>query len=177
MSAIVVKQLNGTQWIVSHYETVIPHGGTMGMTPQEIVKVLSFCESLSKRFAEYVSATRFVKQYFDSLEEFERYEANPDLARTELPLQSKRTSRPGVVYLAQGNGSYKIGRSSSFSIREHQLTTKLPFPVEIVHTIRVKDTVEVERYWHKRFAQHHLRGEWFNLGESEVTEFCFHNEM
>ncbi len=175
---IPVKQVNGTIWLVTHCEEIVlPCGGTSGMTPQDIAQALSLCESLSNRFAKYLSATRYAKHYFDSLEEFERYETNPDLARAERSILDTRTVRSGVVYLAKGNGSYKIGRSSCFSIREHQLTTKLPFPVEIIHTIRAKDSVKIERHWHKRFEKYHFRGEWFHLGEAEVREFCSNEEM
>jgi hypothetical protein len=177
MPAILVRQPNGTEWLVSHCEVVIPHGGTFGMSPNKIAKTLSYCESLSKRFAAYLRVAGSSKEYFNSVEEFERYEANPRLARTERSPRSQRASRPGVIYLAKGDGSYKIGRSSSIASREHELTTKLPFSVQIVHTIRAKDNVTVERFWHERFARRNVRGEWFSLSESEVAEFCGHTEM
>ncbi len=177
MPHIVVRQPNGTKWLVTHCEVVISHGDTVDMSPNKIVKALSYCEDLSKRLVQHLKVAGYAKQYFDSVEEFEWYEANPHLARAERPPQSERALRPGVIYLAKGNGSYKIGRSSSFAVREHELTTKLPFPVQVIHTIRAKDSVSAEGFWHERFAQRHVRGEWFSLTETEVAEFCSYTEM
>ena len=128
MAAIVVVQQNGARWLATHCEVVIPVGGTDGMFPAKVRKTIAHCEELSKRLAAYRGLAGCWKEYFQSVEEFERYKANPALARAERPPQPARTARPGVIYLARGNGSYKIGRSSSFADREHHLTVKLPFP-------------------------------------------------
>ena len=88
-----------------------------------------------------------------------------------------RTPKPGFVYLASGNGSFKIGRSWNLESRESYLTIKLPFPVQIVHAIRAKDCVQAERYWHERFATKRVRGEWFDLTDTDVHEFLDCLEM
>ncbi len=147
------------------------------MHPEELARSLAACESLSQRFVEYLKRTRYARASFDSVEEFERYEANPGLARNEQPPVSAPAVRAGVVYLAKGNDFYKIGRSSRMESRESYLTTKLPFPVEIIHTITAIDSVAVERYWHGRFAHLRTRGEWFSLTEIELAEFLQHKSM
>lgn len=177
MPAIFVVQKNGSRWIATHCEVVIPVGGTREMSPAAASKAIAYCEDLSKRLASYNRSSGFWREYFDSVEEFERYEANPDLARAERPAGVARRSRPGVIYLAKGNDSYKIGRSSSFAHREHHLTLKLPFPVEVVHKIQAADSVAAERFWHERFAALRVRGEWFNLGAEQVAEFCGFSQM
>lgn len=177
MPAIVVTQTNGARWLATHCEVVIPIGGTQGMSPAMIVKAVAQCEVLSKRLANHHRRSGAWREYYASVEEFERFEADPALERAERSPREARAQRPGVIYLAAGNGSYKIGRSSSFPDREHQLTTKLPFAVEVIHTIRARDTVAAERFWHERFSVRRVRGEWFKLGESEVAEFCSYSEM
>ncbi len=177
MPAIVVTQTNGTRWLATHCEVVIPLGGTARMSPAAMQIAINYCEHLSKRLAGYQHTTGSWKELYESVEEFEKYEANPHLERSGRSRQPKRSGRPGVVYLARGNGSYKIGRSSSLVQREHQLTTKLPFPVEVVHVIHAADSVAAERLWHERFSARRVRGEWFDLNESDVAEFCASVEM
>lgn len=177
MPAIVVTQANGTRWLATHCEVVIPVGGTRGLSPAKVISAIAQCEALSKRLLTHKRQSGCWKEYYGSVEEFEKYEANPNFERAESPDRGARPQRAGVVYLAAGNGSYKIGRSSSFPDREHQLTTKLPFAVEVVHTIRATDTVAAERFWHERFSGRRVRGEWFNLEAAEVAEFCSYSLM
>jgi len=175
-SLIQVEQSNGKQWLVTQCEIVIPIGGAAGMSPTEFAKSFASCESASNRLNLYVGQSNASECYFSSLKEFEEAEMNPSRKRVSVDLPDK-TFRPGTIYLAKGEKYYKIGRSSNFAVRERQLTTKLPFHVEIVHTIYSKDSVSVERLWHERFRHLRIRGEWFLLSEAEVSEFCSHSEM
>jgi hypothetical protein len=176
MPAITFRQSNGVQWIVTHCETVIPREGIKGMSGAEVIEALARCDEFQGRFANYLESGG-PKEYFESIEEFEWNEANLNLLRKEVSAKSRKLPKPGVVYLAKGNGLYKIGRSSSFDVRGNHLTTKLPFPVEIIHVIRAGDSVFVEKYWHTRFGDMRIRGEWFDLGEIELAEFTKQTEM
>ena len=159
MLTIQVRQPNGKIWWVTQCEVVIPNGGTEGMSPPKVIETLGYCEKLSRRFSDYLLISGSYKDSFVSVEEFEHYERNPTLARAEFSSKKEqRKPQPGFVYLARGNGSFKIGRSRDLVSREHYLTTKLPFSVEVVHTIIAKDCVQTERFWHERFAAKHVRG-------------------
>ena len=176
-STIVVTQSNGTNWLATHCETVVPTGGSENMSPTELAQALAYCDELSKRLIAFVAISDHGKDNFNSVQEFEHYEARPRLARADRPQVSERESKRGVVYLIKGNDFYKIGRSINFEVREHHFMTKLPFAVEVVHLIKTADCVSVERFWHDKFSELRVRGEWFELGESEVAEFKNCTEM
>jgi len=177
MPMIVVTQSNGAKWLATHCETVIPTGGSESMSPTEVAEALVYCDELSMRLMAFLEISNHGKDHFDSVEEFEHYEERPRLARSNRPPVPERKSKRGVVYLVKGNDSYKIGRSVNFELREHYLMTKLPFAVEVIHTIKTTDSVSVERFWHDRFSERRIRGEWFELGEKEVAEFKAYAEM
>jgi len=76
----------------------------------------------------------------------------------------------GSVYLLKGRGGeYKIGRTGSdVDRRRSQLATGSAVDLELAHEIRTDDPAGVEAYWHRRFADRRLRGEWFKLSAADV---------
>jgi hypothetical protein len=52
------------------------------------------------------------------------------------------------------------------------LREQLPWPAEIVHTIATDTMPACETVWHTRFAAQRMHGEWFQLDEAQVQEFC-----
>jgi hypothetical protein len=68
----------------------------------------------------------------------------------------------GFVYLAKGQrGQYKLGRTNLVDRRVSELGATMPVELELVHDIKTDDPAGVEVYWHKRFADRRLKGEWF----------------
>lgn len=80
-------------------------------------------------------------------------------------------SQDGFVYLMKMGRSYKIGRTNSTGRREYELAIQMPERATIVHEIKTDDPVGIERYWHVRFSEKRMNGEWFALTAAEVTAF------
>ncbi|MEM8723329.1 MAG: GIY-YIG nuclease family protein [Cyanobacteria bacterium P01_G01_bin.39] len=80
-------------------------------------------------------------------------------------------------YLIQGDGYFKIGKTTNLSIRSQQISLQLPFKVTLVHSISTNNIDEAERYWHTKFKSKRLNGEWFALVEGDVAEFLSIREM
>jgi hypothetical protein len=78
----------------------------------------------------------------------------------------------GFVYLAEGHrGEYKIGRTNLVDRRLGELGAKAPVEYRLIHEIKTDDPAGVESYWHRRFANKHMRGEWFKLTAADVRAF------
>jgi hypothetical protein len=60
-------------------------------------------------------------------------------------------------------GYYKIGKSRDPKIREATLQAEVP-SIELLHVI--EDNIET--YLHKKFDSKRLRGEWFDLSQSDI---------
>jgi hypothetical protein len=81
----------------------------------------------------------------------------------------------GCVYLigSREHGWYKIG----YSIHEvpHKrvkaIADLLPFSVELLDFRKVSNYSLVENLIHRHFQSRHVRGEWFRLTDSDLTEF------
>ena len=66
---------------------------------------------------------------------------------------------------------YKIGRSVSAEKREYEIGLLLPEKPKLVHKIKTDDPVGIEAYWHQRFSDKRVRGEWFSLTSQDVKVF------
>lgn len=83
--------------------------------------------------------------------------------------EAKRKPRPGFIYLLCGAGYYKIGLSKNVDKRITKIAPKMPFEVELVHTIETDDMEKAERFLHEKFADKRTKGEWFELDEADMA--------
>jgi hypothetical protein len=80
--------------------------------------------------------------------------------------------KAGFVYLLHGMGTsfYKIGHTNCLDRRIKQISPKLPFCIELVHSIETDDRYILESFAHKCFEGKRLEGEWFELEEGDVYQ-------
>ena len=88
----------------------------------------------------------------------------------ELPMDTN-ASEIGHVYLLKHDKVYKIGRSKDAVRRYKEIRTQMPYTTEEVHVIETDDPVGIENYWHNRFKDKRLDGEWFELSSADVKAF------
>jgi hypothetical protein len=84
---------------------------------------------------------------------------------------SLQSAGAGYVYLAQSGERFKIGRTLSLERRISGLAGQLPEKIVLLHAIKTEDTSGIEAYWHRRFADQRLNGEWFALEPDDIEIF------
>lgn len=77
----------------------------------------------------------------------------------------------GHVYLLKHGNDYKIGKSYDVTRRYKEIKVQMPQVTEEIHTIATDDPSGIEAYWHNRFRDKKLEGEWFQLSLSDVKAF------
>jgi hypothetical protein len=83
-----------------------------------------------------------------------------------------RDTKYGFVYLIRGHpGECKIGRTNLVDRRVSELGATFPIEQQLIYEIKTDDPSGVEAYWHKRFENKRMRGEWFRLKPSDVKSF------
>lgn len=94
------------------------------------------------------------------------------LSSAPEPTTRAEQASSGFVYLAMGHrGEYKIGRTNLVDRRVSELGTTSPVELKLMHEIKTDDPNGVEAYWHRRFADRRMRGEWFKLTAADVKAF------
>jgi hypothetical protein len=77
----------------------------------------------------------------------------------------------GHVYLLKHDKVYKIGKSIDASRRYKDIKIQMPHKTEEIHIIETDDPSGIEAYWHNRFKDKRLEGEWFKLSAYDVKAF------
>ncbi len=96
----------------------------------------------------------------------------PLLQKTAVAVtRGARNTVHEYVYLIRCERYYKIGRSKHPGLRKSKLESQWPHELTLVHSIRTDDPAGIEAYWHKRFSEKRVRGEWFRLTPADVRTF------
>lgn len=77
----------------------------------------------------------------------------------------------GYVYLLKSGRYYKIGKAVALDRRRYEIGLQLPEKAEPIHSIETDDPSGIEVYWHNRFRDKRLNGEWFDLSRDDVRAF------
>lgn len=118
-----------------------------------------------------------LREYCDHRPEYSAVVALCDvyLAQVRTPIEVVNTESVsiGYVYLFRlGNSTkFKLGCSKNELRRLGEISVELPEEAVSIHSIKTDDMYGVEAYWHNRFKNKRLNGEWFNLNSSDVAAF------
>jgi hypothetical protein len=91
--------------------------------------------------------------------------------KIEARSSNSKIEENGSVYLYKSGKHYKIGRTNDLKRRDREIKLQLPIEAELIHRIITDDPVGIEKYWHSRFSENRLNGEWFNLSSSDIKAF------
>jgi hypothetical protein len=75
-----------------------------------------------------------------------------------------------ILYVLHCNGHYKIGiTTSSVAKRIRSLQTGNAHKISVYWYKKCSNFIEMEKYFHNRFAHKRLVGEWFNLNKDDLA--------
>ena len=79
------------------------------------------------------------------------------------------SKKSNYVYLIRaGNGLTKIGISYDIQKRLNMLNTASPVELSLLFFFEPSNAVKTEKYLHIKFDKKRVKGEWFNLSDSEI---------
>lgn len=87
------------------------------------------------------------------------YSSNPQYRCRE------RKKQFSYIMKDESNGLFKLGKSINPRVRESTLQSEKP-SIKLVH----KFEVDIEAELHKKYKENRVRGEWFNIKESEINK-------
>lgn len=129
----------------------------LGNKPQMIEKVINYCRD-NKEFDDVIKIC---------LPLYDTFKAKKELNESNIDANEKI----GHVYLLKHDKVYKIGKSIDASKRYKDIKIQMPHKTEEIHVIETDDPSGIEVYWHNRFKDKRLEGEWFNLSANDVKAF------
>lgn len=141
----------------SEFPSITTLQNRLGTKRQMVQKVLDYCKAKD----DFDDIIAICLPLLDSLENSEKLSESNSDANEQI----------GHVYLLKHDKAYKIGKSIDASRRYKEIKTQMPSITEEVHIIETDDPSGIEAYWHNRFKDKRLEGEWFKLSAHDVKAF------
>lgn len=140
------------------------------LTAQQNEQIVNRIEMIKEGFSKGILLDErewfetICQSYFKEIDEHRQW-----LAKKATKVAKRIENAKGYVYLIEAEtGQYKIGRSKNPPNRLRAIGVKMPFKVEIIHTIQTNDMYSLEINLHQRFADKRVNGEWFALSQDDV---------
>lgn len=127
-----------------------------------------YCPLCGKPLKKGFLKNFFKKELNDYRNSFEEIYIDTTLIKN-LADNKKTKSLIGYVYLVKLDKHYKIGISKTPEQRLKEFTM-LPYKLEDIKIARVNEYEKIEKELHEEYKTKKVRGEWFELNESEVEE-------
>jgi hypothetical protein len=137
--------------------------------------------ALQRRFGQREEMIQRVRDYCGSREEYadvfaildqESIITIPENGTAEINNELGKVTASGYVYLVKSGKLYKIGCTENHWRRKSELHKQTAEGIVEVHTIAaIDDPTGIEKYWHGRFKDKRLHGEWFDLSAEDVSAF------
>ena len=132
--------------------------------------------AITKRFGSKLGLVEAVKAYGKSKPAYEDIlKLLPDSISEKDDemenLDRNSIQNIGEVYLFKSGKYYKIGKTNDTVRRGSELRIQLPENLNLVHSIKTDDPSGIETYWHRRFENKRMNGEWFDLNSADIKAF------
>jgi hypothetical protein len=110
-------------------------------------------------------------QYCVSTRTRDRAEAERVYASHTPTRKHSRNNHAGGVYFVRSGELVKIGCARNVQRRINELQCASPEELILIASFDTGNRYIAETIAHKRFAEYHVRGEWFRLTDEQVLEF------
>ncbi len=131
----------------------------------EAARRAGYSESRARITASELLANPDMKKVIDTKVE-ERRNNTLSISPEWIRAVSKKSN---YVYLIRaGNGLTKIGISYDIQKRLNMLNTASPVELSLIFFFEPSNAVKTEKYLHIKFDKKRVKGEWFNLSDSEI---------
>ena len=141
------------------------------LTKYGLIRAVNLCGETKTGIA----FREFIYALFDSFDSSNQSEKNLilnnlDIAMNSLDIQEEikelEIPKKGFVYFIReaGTDHIKIGRTDGdVNKRLSCLQVGNPHELILLKVLKCDDSIQAENILHKRFAEYHIRGEWYNL--------------
>jgi hypothetical protein len=128
--------------------------------------------SIRNRWSTKSKLAKVVKEFCMQQKEFKDViEICTPLVNNDTSSSQHTKTTAGMVYMLKHDNAYKIGKSIDPTRRYKEIRTQMPHSMEEIHTIATDDPSGIEAYWHNRFKDKRLKGEWFKLSTEDIRAF------
>ncbi len=141
-------------------------------TPKTLVRKLGVKTDAIRKLRDYCSSK---EEYVDVSAILAQEDTRSDFRGevTESKTRPGKLRPSGHVYMVKSGRLYKIGQTANRWQRMNQLDKQTSEGIdEVIHTIAAFDDAPgIERYWHQRFEEKRVKGEWFELSAEDIKAF------